>query len=184
MRDRNPRRGRSDRSGPPNQNAGQDPRWRDRDPRRDDRRNDRDPRRDDPRRGAAPPAPAPSGPRVRPGDPTPFELFCAYHLGISRDGNYRPANIHKVAREFNRSSGELKQLLADYGLDPMSVMERDFDLAMAQIDMQLAPEGINRVELARPLFEEFLAAPRRKIDWKKIIEEDIRENAKIFGRRD
>ena len=132
-----------------------------------------------------PPAVRPAaGPRVRPGDPTPFELFCAYHLGLSRDGQYRPANIHKVAREFNRSTGELKQLLADYGLDSMSVMEREFDLAMAQIDMQLAPEGISRVELARPLFEEFLASPRRRIDWKKIIDEDIRENARTFGRKD
>ncbi|MDZ4805556.1 MAG: hypothetical protein SGI90_11915 [Candidatus Eisenbacteria bacterium] len=122
--------------------------------------------------------------QVRPGDPTPFELFCAYHLGITKDGSYKPANIHSVARQFNKPAGELKQLLQNYGLNAMAVMERDFDMAMAQIDMQLAPEGINKVELARPLFEEFLAAPRKKIDWKRIIDEDIRENAKVFGRRD
>ena len=92
--------------------------------------------------------------------------------------------IHTIARQFNRPQGELKQMLQNYGLDPMSVMERDFDLAMAQIDMQLAPEGISKIELAKPIFEEFLAAKRKKIDWKRIIDEDIRENAKVFGRRD
>jgi hypothetical protein len=148
--------------------------------RRDDRRQDPRDQRGNPPAGSSPPAGA--APRVRPGDPTPFELFCGYHLGIARDGSYKPANIHTLARQFNRQSGELKQLLQNYGLDPMAVMERDFDLAMAQIDIQLAPEGVNRVELARPLFEEFLAAPRKKIDWKKVLEEDIRENAKVFGR--
>lgn len=101
-----------------------------------------------------------------------------------KDGTYKPANIHTVARQFNKPAGELKQLLQNYGLDAMAVMERDFDMAMAQIDMQLAPEGINKVELAKPIFEEFLVAKRKKIDWKKIIDEDIRENAKVFGRRD
>jgi hypothetical protein len=126
----------------------------------------------------------PVAPRVRAGDPTPFELFCAYHLGIARDGKYKLSNIHVVARQFNKSTGELKQLLQNYGLDSMTVMETDFDLAMAQVDIQLAPDGINPLELAKPMFEEFLKAPRKRIDWKKIIEEDIRENAKIFGRRD
>jgi len=140
-------------------------------------------RRDAPRPPDAP-RPGHLQQQVRAGDPTPFELFCAYHLGIMRDGKYKPANIHTVARQFNKPAGELKQLLQNYGLDAMAVMERDFDMAMAQIDMQLAPEGINKVELAKPLFEEFLAAKRKKIDWKKIIDEDIRENAKVFGRRD
>ena len=198
---RDPRR--DDRRPDPRFNAPRDPRRDDRrpdprfnaprDPRRDDRRDRGDFRRDDRRDPAQfrrdPSRPEPPRPdhlrqQVRAGDPTPFELFCAYYLGIAKDGSYRPANIHTIARQFNRPAGELKQLLQNYGLDAMAVMERDFDLAMAQIDMQLAPEGVNRVELAKPLFEEFLAAPRKKIDWKKIIEEDIRENAKVFGRRD
>jgi hypothetical protein len=178
-----------DRGGP----QGQRPDQRGRpDPRRPDPRpHDSRPgghRPHDPRQGAPRPPEPPRPPHLQPqgraGDPTPFELFCAYHLGIQKDGTYKPANIHTIAKQFNKPSGELKQLLANYGLDPMSVMERDFDLAMAQIDMQLAPEGINKIELARPIFEEFLAAKRKKIDWKKIIEEDIRENAKVFGRRD
>lgn len=172
----------------------QNPRW-PRDPRRggpSSRNDGRNRGPHDPSRGrqdATPARPAPPRPehlqqRVRAGDPTPFELFCAYHLGITKDGSYRPANIHTVARQFNKPAGELKQLLQDYGIDATAAMEKDFDMAMAQIDMELAPEGVNRVELARPLFQEFMAAPRKKIDWKKIIEEDIRENAKTFGRRD
>ena len=42
-----------------------------------------------------------------------FELFCAYHLGITPDGGYRIQNIHEVARRFGTNAGELRQVLAD-----------------------------------------------------------------------
>jgi len=174
----NPRR--DDRRDGPRRDSGSGaPRGRHRDDRRRDQRGGQD-RRD--RRDQAPRTPA-EPPKSRTGL-DPFELFCAYHLGIAPDKSYRPANVNTVARRFGVPPAEIKQALQDFGMDAGVVMEKEFDMAMAQLDMELAPEGIDRVELARPLYEEFVAARRKKIDWKKIIEEDIRENAKVFGRRD
>jgi hypothetical protein len=145
--------------------------------------------RDDRNRSSAGPPAAARGVAPEPGAARgskvdPFDLFCAYHLGITADKKFRPANLNEVARRFSMGPGELKQALQDYGMDAAVVMEKEFDMAMAQLDIELAPEGIDRVELARQLYADFLEAPRRKIDWKKIIEEDIRENAKVFGRKD
>jgi len=113
----------------------------------------------------------------------PFELFCAYHLGISRNNQYRPSNINEVANRFKLDTGVTRQILKDYGMDSASLLDRDFDMAMAQLDIQVAPEGVNRTELARNIFEDFLEAPIKKRDWKKILEEDKKENAKTFSHR-
>ena len=113
----------------------------------------------------------------------PFELFCAYHLGISPTNEYRPSNINEVANRFKLDPGITRQILKEYGMDSASLLDRDFDMAMAQLDIQVAPEGVNRTELARIIFEDFLEAPIKKRDWKKILEEDNKENAKTFSRR-
>ena len=68
-------------------------------------------------------------------------------------------------------------------MDSASLLDRDFDMALAQLDIQVAPEGINRTELGRNIFEDFLEAPMKKRDWGKILEEDKKENAKTFGRQ-
>ena len=113
----------------------------------------------------------------------PFELFCAYHLGISSKNQYRPSNINEVANRFKIDTGTTRQILKEYGMDSASLLDRDFDMAMAQLDIQVAPEGVNRTELARNIFEDFLEAPIKKRDWKKILEEDKKENAKTFSHR-
>ena len=113
----------------------------------------------------------------------PFELFCAYHLGISPKNQYRPSNINEVANRFKIDTGTTRQILKEYGMDSASLLDRDFDMALAQLDIQVAPEGINRTELGRNIFEDFLKAPVKKRDWDKIIEEDKKENAKTFGRQ-
>ncbi len=110
-----------------------------------------------------------------------FELFCAYHLGIRPDNQYRQANINEVARRFNASTGVIKQASKEYGMDPAALLDKDFDMAMAQLDIQVAPEGIDRKELAKNIYEDFLAAPVQKRNWKKILEEDAKENRKVFG---
>lgn len=112
----------------------------------------------------------------------PFELFCAYHLGITADRSYRPANIHDVARRFGVDAGVIRQVLQAYGMDPDTVLNTEFDLTMAQIDIEVAPEGVDRVELARSIYEDYRQAPRKARDWRRVLEEDARENAKIFGR--
>jgi len=126
-----------------------------------------------------------SGPRPSKGRSgiDPFDLFCAYHLGIAPDKSYRPANIHDVARRFGVDAGVIRQTLQEYGMDPETMLDTDFDLTMAQMDIQVAPPGVDRLELAKGIYEAFRKAPRRKRDWQKILSDDERENAKIFGRK-
>ncbi len=110
-----------------------------------------------------------------------FSLFCAYHLGIGPNKEYKPSNINEVARRFGQDQGVVKQALKECNMDSASLLNKDFDMALAQLDIQVAPEGIDKIELAKSIYEEFLQAPNIKRDWKKIIEEDRNENRKIFG---
>ncbi len=123
---------------------------------------------------------APREASQRIGNIDPFELFCAYHLGITKDKGYRTANINEVANRFRAEPGMIKQALKEYDMDPESLLDRDFDMGLAQLDIQVAPEGVDRVELARGVYQEFQDAPRIKRDWKKLLEEDRKENQKIF----
>ena len=110
-----------------------------------------------------------------------FSLFCAYHLGIGPNKEYKPTNINEIARRFGQDQGVVKQALKDCKMDSASLLDKDFDMALAQLDIQVAPEGIDKIELAKSIYEDFLEAPSVKRDWKKIIEEDRKENRKIFG---
>ncbi len=111
----------------------------------------------------------------------PFSLFCAYHLGIGPKKEYRPSNINEVAKRFGNDPATIRQALKDCDMDSASLLDKDFDMALAQLDIQVAPEGIDRMELAKSIYEDFLAAPCVKRDWKKILEEDRKENRKVFG---
>ena len=97
-----------------------------------------------------------------------FNLFCAYHLGIGPKKEYKPANLNEVARRFGNEPGIVRQALKECGMDSAALLDRDFDMALAQLDIQVAPEGIDRMELAKSIYEDFLAAPHVKRDWKKI----------------
>ncbi len=110
-----------------------------------------------------------------------FSLFCAYHLGIGPKKEYRPSNLNEVARRFGQDPGTVRQTLKECDMDSASLLDRDFDMALAQLDIQVAPEGIDRIELAKSIYDDFLAAPHVKRDWKKILEEDRKENRKVFG---
>jgi len=114
---------------------------------------------------------------------TPFELFCAYHLGITADDGYQFQNIHDVARRFGCSSGVVKQLLADLNMDADALVQSQFDIASAQVDVMVAPTGVSRRELARRLYDEFLKAPRRARDWAAELAQDARENEKTYGKK-
>ena len=115
------------------------------------------------------------------GNLDPFELFCAYHLGIGPNKDYKPSNINEVANRFRADPGTIRQALKEAGMDSASLLDRDFDMAMAQLDIQVAPEGVDRTELARSIYADYLDAPYQKRDWKKMLEEDRMENRKIFG---
>ena len=111
----------------------------------------------------------------------PFNLFCAYHLGIGPKKEYRPSNLNEVARRFGQDPATVRQALKESGMDSASLLDRDFDMALAQLDIQVAPEGIDRMELAKSIYEDFQASPHVKRDWNKILENDRKENRKIFG---
>jgi len=111
----------------------------------------------------------------------PFDLFCAYHLGIMADGSYRFQHIHQVAKRFNTNPGVIKQLLSDYGMDSADVINSDFDMAGAQVDVMLLPEGLDRVETARHLYAQFRSAPKKARNWNKELEQDARDNERVFG---
>jgi hypothetical protein len=85
----------------------------------------------------------------------PFDLFCACFMGLMPDGTYRSAGLGEVAKQFGRSPNDIKQMLHDYGMDPETLRQVDFDVSLAKLDIQVAPEGMDRRELARGLFEEF-----------------------------
>lgn len=86
----------------------------------------------------------------------PFDLFCACLLGLMPDGTYRGVGLGEVAKRFRRSPNEIRDFLHRYGMDTESLNSVDFDLTLAKLDIQVAPEGIDRRELARGLFEEFV----------------------------
>lgn len=111
------------------------------------------------------------------------ELFSAYHLGLTAEGGYRFQNIHQVAQRFGTNAAVIKQLLVDFEMDSDTVIHSAFDMAGAQVDVMLAPEGVDRSGIARDYYHQFRSAPKKTRNWAKELEDDARANEKIFGRR-
>ncbi len=146
-------------------------------------------RQGNPRQGRAPqntqaaaPSRAAQQTEIHDTDPSAFDLFCAYHLGITGQGTYKAQNINEIARRFNIAAGRIKQLLQVYGIDSDTVINADFDMALAQLDMMVAPPGIDRRELAKTLYDEFMAAPKKARDWQRELREDAEANRRTFGK--
>lgn len=110
----------------------------------------------------------------------PFQLFASYHLGVTEKDGYKPQNIHDIARRFNTSPTRINQALEEYEMDAETVLNTDFDMGLAQLDIKVAPKGVSKIELAKNLYEEFREAPRVIRDWKAEIMNDAEENRKIF----
>jgi hypothetical protein len=87
-----------------------------------------------------------------------FELFCACYLGITENNNFRKQSLGEVAQRFRISTEEVKRALKSYGMDRESMRRSSFDMSLAELDMKVAPGGLDKKELARPLFEDFLLA--------------------------
>ncbi len=93
-----------------------------------------------------------------PSEMTAFELFCALHLGITENNNFRKQSLGEIAQRFRTSTEEVKKALKNFGLDRETVRRSSFDMSLAELDMKVAPNGLDKKELARPLFEDFLVA--------------------------
>lgn len=90
---------------------------------------------------------------------SPFDLFCCCFVGLMPDGSYRGGgnpNLNEVGKRLRRSGNELRSMLQAYAMDAESIKGADFDVAMARLDIQVAPEGMDRRELARGLFDELV----------------------------
>lgn len=94
-----------------------------------------------------------------------FELFCAYHLGITPTNKYKKPTVRDVARYFDRKPHEIDNALKECGLDNASCKGAGFDFSLAQLDIRVAPEGLDLREIARPLFEEFVELNENFVDW-------------------
>ena len=115
----------------------------------------------------------------------PFRLFCAYHLGLTEDGAVRVMNIHQVARLLRVPPDEVRDALARYEMTPEQVIDSGYDLAGAQADLAVAPEGVDRHELARDAWRRFHEARGSHRDWDKELADDAAAIAEdpLFGRR-
>ena len=110
-----------------------------------------------------------------------FDLFCAYHLGLDRRGRRRFQNLHDVARDFGVGPEVIERALVEHGLDAARMMDRDFDLAAAQLDIQASPPGVDLITLAQMHWDLLCQAPLRPRDWAAEAEQDAAENERIFG---
>jgi hypothetical protein len=112
-----------------------------------------------------------------------FALFCAYYLGITASDGYEFQNVHQVAKRFGVPSGIIKQALQDFGMDTDRMVQSDFDLSSAQIDVLEVPDGVSRTEVARAHWEAWRSAKAKPRDWQRELATDARENEKTFGPR-
>ena len=113
-----------------------------------------------------------------------FDLFCAYHLGITAENTYAFQNAPQVARRFGLDPADLDAQLKHHGLHPDQLIRSDFDLAGAQADIQLSPPGVDLTVLARMHYEMFLEADPEGRDWDAELQQAADENDAIFGRKD
>jgi hypothetical protein len=73
---------------------------------------------------------------------------------------------------FGRPIDEIRGALEASGLDDVAVKNSGFDMSLARLDVKLAPEGIDKREIAKGLFEEFGAeCPEFAGYWTGAVEE-------------
>ncbi len=87
---------------------------------------------------------------------TPFELFVSYYMGVTDDNRYSKPSMGATARRFNIEPEDVEQALRNCGMDKHTLRDVDFDMSLAQLDIRVAPEGIDKREIAKTLFEEFV----------------------------
>jgi len=117
-----------------------------------------------------------------PVDPTPFQVFCGYYLGLDRDFRYRFFNLNSLAADYGIGLDELRRIMDAHRIAPEDSRHVNYNLAAAHATAQgLAEEGRRGdVEaFAARTFEEYRAAlggydPRRdfeNVDYDHILPE-------------
>jgi hypothetical protein len=87
-----------------------------------------------------------------------------------------------VSKRFQVGPAQVKQALMVYGMDSDAVINSAFNLAAAQVDIQVSPQGVDLKLLGQMHYEEFLGAPRKSRDWTKELTEDAEDNIRIYGK--
>lgn len=116
-------------------------------------------------------------------DPTPFQVFCAYYLGLDREFQYRFFHLNAMAEHFGVAPLRLKALMDEWRLAPEDTRHVDYNLARAHATAQeIARQGQREdVEtFARRTWDEFVQAmagydPRRdfeNVDYDRILPGD------------
>jgi hypothetical protein len=94
---------------------------------------------------------------------TPFSVFCALWLGITPHDGFRLEGPDAVSRRFGLTREALDAFLAEHRLRAEDLRGAGFDVESARLDIRVAPPGISRVELARPMWRELRGAdPARR----------------------
>ena len=91
----------------------------------------------------------------------PYELFAAFHLGLAPNGRYRKQGVRDVARRFNCGQRDVQDALTILCMDRVSLRKMRFEPEWAELDIKVAPEGIDRGEVAKTLYQEFLECGRK-----------------------
>ena len=99
-----------------------------------------------------------------------FNLFCAYHMGVTGGNGYKFQSVAEVARRFGTTPAVIKERLADYALEVETLRSCGFEVEFYQLDIKVAPEGVSRRELARTMWEE-LVSLRGPAPGPKVVED-------------
>lgn len=95
-----------------------------------------------------------AAPRAELLEPTPFAIFCALWLGITATDGFRLEGFDAVSRRFGLTRDALDAFLAEHRLRAQDLRGVGFDVESARLDIRVAPAGISRVELARPMWRD------------------------------
>lgn len=114
----------------------------------------------------------------------PFWLFAMYHLGLKRDQTAAFMNVYDVARALEVSPEAVQDALSAYAMTPGDMVHSGFDVASAQVDIQVSPPGVDLLGLAEMHFEAFIAAADKPRDWSGELAADAEAVAETFGAPD
>jgi hypothetical protein len=64
--------------------------------------------------------------------------------------------LSSLARRFEIEEPAVHKALAEFRLEPDRVKRAGLDMSLYRLDMEVAPPGVDRVELARSIFQEVL----------------------------
>lgn len=100
--------------------------------------------------------------------PPRAELFAFYYLGFTPDGRYKFSNVNHVARHYGVGPQVVLRWLEELDLSPHQVLRQHFDVAGAQLEIQLDIDCCSTEELRERVdvfLEELDGAPSGRRPW-------------------